>query len=174
MDPKKREETLIILNNLNLNITKDNEKTKDSKKTKAIKECTIHMKEIEKGIYDWSEKYAEENDSLSLIENIYDTKLAEIIEAITDNDNLIKNTKIPYDLAFLCPDELNPIKYDNIIKKKEINEYKKNDIKASSAFTCSKCKNNKCAVSQKQILAGDEPLTTFVTCLVCEFSFSFH
>jgi DNA-directed RNA polymerase subunit M/transcription elongation factor TFIIS len=166
MDPVKREETLNTLNNLNI--------YQNNKKTKAMKECTKHMKEIEEGIYEWSKKYAADNDTPFLIEYIYDTKLAEIIEALTDNEDLIKNTKVPYDLAFLCPDELNPKKYDSIIKKKEINEYKKNDIKAASAFTCSKCKNNKCSVSQKQILAGDEPLTTFVTCLVCDFSFSFH
>lgn len=164
MDPTKREETLNKLNNLD--IYQNNKKNKDNKKTKV-------MEEIERGIYEWSEKYAKENDSLFLIEDIYDTKLAEIIEAITDNNDLIKNTKVPYNLAFLSPDELNPIKFENIIKKNEIKEYKKTEIKASTAFTCSKCKNNKCAVSQKQILAGDEPLTTFVTCLVCDFSFSF-
>ena len=51
---------------------------------------------------------------------------------------------------------------------------KKNDIKSSTAFKCIKCKKKKCTVSQKQVLAGDEPLTTFVTCLECGYSFSFH
>lgn len=131
-------------------------------------------KEIEKGIHEFAKIYSEQNEIPFLIDDIYDTKLAEIIESLSDNPELIKNDTDLYNLAFLCPEELNPNKYDSIIKKKEINEYKKNDIKSSTAFKCTKCKKNKCSVSQKQILAGDEPLTTFVTCLECGYSFSFH
>lgn len=128
----------------------------------------------EKGILDFSKEYSEENETPYLFECIYDTKLDEILESLCNNIDLVKTKEEAYNLAFLTPEELNPDKYDTLLKKKEINEYKKNDIKSSSAFKCSKCKKNKSAVSQKQILAGDEPLTTFVTCLECGFSFSFH
>jgi len=60
------------------------------------------------------------------------------------------------------------------LKKKEMEEYKKNDVKSSSAFKCSKCKKSKCSVTQKQTRAGDEPATTFVTCLECGYNFSFN
>ena len=130
--------------------------------------------EVEKGILDYSTAYANENEVPQLIEYIYNTKLDEILESLCNNTDLVKTQKSAYRLAYLNPDELNPDKYETLIKKKEINEYKKKEIKSSSAFKCSKCKKNKCAVSQKQILAGDEPLTTFVTCLECGHSFSFH
>ena len=41
------------------------------------------------------------------------------------------------------PEELNPDNYEKLLKKKEMEEYKKNDIKSSSAFKCSKCKKSK-------------------------------
>ena len=53
-------------------------------------------------------------------------------------------------------------------------EYKKNNKVGSSAFTCTKCKKSKCSVSQKQTRAGDEPPTTFVSCLECGHTFKFN
>jgi len=38
----------------------------------------------------------------------------------------------------------------------------------SSLFTCGKCKQNKCTYFQMQTRSADEPMTTFVTCLVCD------
>ena len=77
-------------------------------------------------------------------------------------------------LAFLKPEELNPEKYEQLIKKKEFEEYKKNNASSSNAFTCTKCKKSRCQVSQKQVRAGDEPPTTFVDCLECGFRFKFN
>ena len=57
---------------------------------------------------------------------------------------------------------------------KLIEEYKKNNKAGSSAFTCVKCKKSRCEVSQKQTRAGDEPPTTFVTCLECGHTFKFN
>ena len=87
---------------------------------------------------------------------------------------LIKTEEHAKKIALLKPEELNPDKYEKLLKKKEIEEYKKNDIKSSSAFKCSKCKKSKCSVTQKQTRAGDEPATTFVTCLECGHQFSFN
>lgn len=126
------------------------------------------------GIYDFSKQYAEENDIPSLIESIYDTKLDEILESLCKNKGLVKNEYDSYNLAFLTPEELNPSEYESLLKKKEITDYKKSNIKASSAFKCSKCKEKACEVSQKQVRSGDEPMTTFVTCLKCGHSFSFN
>ena len=51
---------------------------------------------------------------------------------------------------------------------------KKNNKTGSSRFTCAKCKKSKCEVTQKQTRAGDEPPTTFVTCLECGHMFKFN
>ena len=130
--------------------------------------------QIEKGVDDFSKNYADINDTPYLQNEIYKTKLDEILNALSINNTLVANIEDAYKLAFLQPEELFPNLFDVLLKKKEIKEYKKNDIKASTVFKCSKCKKNKCSVSQKQTRAGDEPATTFVTCLECNYTFSFN
>lgn len=129
---------------------------------------------VEKSILDFSNEYANINETPFLINSIYDTKLEEIINTLKLTPELIKTNDDAKNIAFLKPEELNPEKYEKLLKKKEIEEYKKNDIKSSSAFKCSKCKKSKCSVMQKQTRAGDEPATTFVTCLECGHQFSFN
>jgi hypothetical protein len=129
---------------------------------------------VEKSIRLFSEKYADENDAYILLESIYDTKVDELYSILTINPKLINNDSDALSIASLKPEQLNPENYEKIIKKKEIEEYKKNDIKSSNAFKCSKCKKRKCSVIQKQTRAGDEPATTFVTCLECGHKFSFN
>lgn len=129
---------------------------------------------VEKSILDFSNDYAYINNTPFLLESIYDTKLEEIINSLTKYSDLIKNKEDAQKIAYLKPEELNPDNYEKILKKKEIEEYKKTNIKSSSAFKCSKCKKNKCSVTQKQTRAGDEPATTFVTCLECGHQFSFN
>ncbi len=136
--------------------------------------------QIEKGIYDFSDDYSKSNDVDYLFESIYDTKLDEILEGLSNNDDLVKNLnnekdlKYAYNFPFLDPEKINPSKYEKLLKKKEIEEYKKNDVKSSDVFKCSKCKKSKCQVEQKQTRAGDEPPTTFVKCLVCGNTFTFN
>jgi DNA-directed RNA polymerase subunit M/transcription elongation factor TFIIS len=129
---------------------------------------------VEKSISDFSNEYADVNETPFLVDSIYDTKLEEIINALCKLPELIKTQEDAKKIAFLRPEELNPDDYEKLLKKKEIEEYKKNDVKSSTAFKCSKCKKNKCSVTQKQIRAGDEPATTFVTCLECGHNFSFN
>jgi len=129
---------------------------------------------VEKSVSDFSNEYATVNDTPFLVDSIYDTKLEEIINALCKLPELIKNNEDALKIAFLKPEELNPDNYEKLLKKKEIEEYKKNDIKSSSAFKCSKCKKSKCSVTQKQTRAGDEPATTFVSCLECGHQFSFN
>ena len=129
---------------------------------------------VEKSILKFSNEYANMYDTSFLAESIYDTKLEEIINALCKHPDLIKNKEDANMIAFFKPDELNPDNYEKLIKKKEIEEYKKNDIKSSTAFKCSKCKKSKCSVTQKQTRAGDEPATTFVSCLECGHNFSFN
>ena len=129
--------------------------------------------EVEKSILKYSQEYSETNETPELLESIYDTKLFEIISTLSKNPNIVKTKKDAKNIAFLEPAQLNSDKYQDLLKKKEINEYKKNNIKTSNAFKCSKCKKSKCEVTQKQIRAGDEPPTTFVSCLECGHTFSF-
>jgi DNA-directed RNA polymerase subunit M/transcription elongation factor TFIIS len=128
---------------------------------------------VEQSILKYSEEYAEINNTPELLQSIYDTKLFEIKTTLQKNPNIIKTIQDATDIAFLSPAQLNNDKYQDLLKKKEISEYKKNNIKTSDAFKCSKCKKSRCEVTQKQVRAGDEPPTTFVSCLECGYNFSF-
>lgn len=152
----------------------DSDKIKETLKNidKYIKNKNL-SKLVEDSISRFAKEYAETNDVLSLFESIYDTKLDEIINVLSKN-NIVKTECDAKNIGFLSPEELNPENYEKIVKKKEIEEFKKNDIKSSSVFKCSKCKKSKCSVTQKQTRAGDEPATTFVTCLECGHNFSFN
>jgi DNA-directed RNA polymerase subunit M/transcription elongation factor TFIIS len=143
---------------------------------KKIINETKYIDAIEKSIYDFADDYATTNETPFLLESIYDTKVTEIIDALTKNKNLVTNMEEAKLIATLSPSELNPenTNVDKMKKKKEVEEFKKNDIKSSDAFQCSKCKKRRCTVTQKQTRAGDEPATTYVTCLECGHTFSFN
>lgn len=124
--------------------------------------------------------YVEENNAPFLAEQIYEQKLDEILCNLNPKENhslleLIKSGSVDASqIAFLKPEELNPEQYEQIIKKREIEEMKKSDKKTTDAFKCSKCHERKCSVEQKQTRSGDEPITTFVTCNECGHSWSFN
>ena len=40
-------------------------------------------------------------------------------------------------------------------------------------FQCGKCKQRKCTYYQMQTRSADEPMTTFVTCIVCNNRWKF-
>lgn len=135
-------------------------------------------KDVELSIYNYSKEYAEIQDTPYLLQQIYDDKAQQILCQLLNQDYLtkaLKNKKIDgTKIAFMKPEELDPEKYESILKKREMEEYKKNNTSGSNAFTCVKCKKARCQVSQKQTRAGDEPPTTFVTCLECGHTFKFN
>ena len=137
-------------------------------------------KDVETSIYNFSKEYATINETPYLLDSIYDTKSEEILAQLTNKEsdflvNALKNNKIDgTKIAFMKPEELDPDKYNSIIKKQQMAEYKKNNTEGSSIFTCSKCKKSKCSVTTKQTRSGDEPPTTFVNCLECGHTFKFN
>ena len=143
-----------------INIYFDEEKTQD----------------IIDGIINFTKKYVESNESLFLINDIYDSKVNELIHIFEKSDyivDLINENEIePSNLAYMKPHEINPEKYKNIIEKKAY-EHKKKKQKGASIFSCKKCKQSNCDVTQKQTRSADEPATTFVTCLECGHNFRF-
>lgn len=134
-------------------------------------------KVVEASIFNYSKEYAEIQDTPYLFQEIYDDKANQILCQMRNQPYLIKSLKDKKidgsKIAFMKPEELDPEKYESIIKKREMEEYKKNNTAGTNAFTCAKCKKARCKVSQKQTRAGDEPPTTFVNCLECGHSFKF-
>jgi len=130
---------------------------------------------IEKSIYNYSMEYAENNESLFMLENIYNGKVEELYHILEINlKNVIKAIKeniiLPSNIAFMTQNELNVLisnkQYIDIYKKKEL-DMMLNEKKGSDAFECEKCKKRNSSVVEKQILSGDEPATQFITCLEC-------
>ena len=51
--------------------------------------------------------------------------------------------------------------------KRDQNEGKVDLSAATDEFYCFRCKKRKCSYYQMQTRSADEPMTTFVTCLLC-------
>ena len=132
--------------------------------------------EIEKSIEEYTNLYIEDyNIPHFLVQPIYDNKSNDILIVILNVESVIdaiKNNNINISkIAFMLPDELNPKKFEKIIEKLETEKINEKPQKGSSAFTCSKCKNKNCTITQKQTRSGDEPPTTIITCNICSYVF---
>lgn len=138
------------------------------------------LEELEKSVKRFSKEYAETNETPYLFDSIYENKINEIISLLLNKNSsyLIKNIKNGNikikDLVYMKPEELNPSKFDDIIKKRELTEIKKNTKQGSTIFECPKCKKAKCTVSMKQNRPGDEPPDTEVNCLECGYKYCFE
>ncbi len=134
------------------------------------------LERVMEGLVEFTIKYIETNDCSFLINNIFSDKVNEIIETMQTSEylgNMITGGYVlPEELGYMKPHELCPERYKNIIEKKAY-EHKQRKNKGSNIFSCKKCKQSNCDVTQKQTRSADEPATTFVKCLECGFSFKF-
>lgn len=135
--------------------------------------------DIENGIFEFSKSYAYDNNTPYLLGSIYADKLNQLL-CILNSEKLelilksLKNKDFEAKtLAFLKQEELDPEKFEKIIKIKKEEEHKRNNKATTNAFKCSKCGKRKCTVEEKQIRSGDEPATVFVECKECGHKFSF-
>jgi len=97
----------------------------------------------------------------SMFANLKNPKLVELIKNET-----LKAQEVP----FMSHQELCPEKWDKLIDakmKRDKNKYEVNMEAATDTFTCRKCKASKCTYTQVQTRSADEPMTIFVSCLVC-------
>lgn len=150
------------------------DRKKHQKEINDIVKDTKLSKVIEESIYKWTDDYMESNMTPEFMkENFYLDKLSDILKNLDIKYNsylldAIKNNKIkPEDIAFLKPEEIFPEKFDALLKKKKLEQAIKDNKATSDAFKCPKCKKRKCTIDQKQLRAGDEPMTTIVTCVEC-------
>lgn len=131
-------------------------------------------KQIEESIFIWTKEYLESNMAPEfMMENFYLDKLSDILKNLDKKHNsyllkAIKDKSIDINkIAFLKPEEIFPEKFDDLTKKRKINQAIKDNKATTDAFKCPECKARKSKVEQKQTRSGDEPMTTFVTCLEC-------
>ena len=139
-------------------------------------------KKLESSIYDYSLNFAKENDLNDNLEDIYNHKTNDIINNLDFKSDIknnylfdaIKSNSIDIcDVVELSPDKLFPNKWKSIIDKIKYIEYKKKNMATTDIFECKKCGKRKCTFYQLQTRSADEPMTTFVNCLVCGNSWKF-
>lgn len=132
---------------------------------------------IEEGIFEFALIHIVINNlRRTLFNNVYIDKFNDIILNLDTKSRLHNKTAKallksdafkPQFLAFLSPHQLHPEKWSEIIKKKEYIIDKEKNIATTDQYTCKKCGESKCSVSQLQTRGADEPITTFITCCVC-------
>jgi DNA-directed RNA polymerase subunit M/transcription elongation factor TFIIS len=71
---------------------------------------------------------------------------------------------VEMDRKDFCPDKWEKIKDE---RRKEIKMVSENKEVTTDMYKCRKCGNKKCTYYQLQIRSIDEPMTTFITCIVC-------
>ena len=110
---------------------------------------------------------------------IYTDKFRSILfnlnaKSTVQNKELLKKLKAgkfkAHELAFMSHQELYPEKWKSLIEekiKRDQNEGKVDLSAATDEFYCFRCKKRKCSYYQMQTRSADEPMTTFVTCLLC-------
>lgn len=139
----------------------------DQKKAKVI-EDSIHrfIQEYYKSIYT---SFDIENET-HIQKYIIQSK--RILQNISNLKNKIKKDELDFplkDIAFKSYIELFPTKWENHIKKKEMNKQRVNTKPQATTdqFWCGKCNKNKTTYYELQTRGMDEPATVFITCISC-------
>jgi len=147
------------------------------KKIEAILKNEKNSINLEKGIFNYTLKEAEQRKIIKKWDNknfvqIYLDHLRSIM--INLKGEIVENIKDgslkPHIVAFMTHQELLPEKWSTLIEaktKRDKNKFETNIAAATDTFTCRKCKGNQCTYYQMQTRSADEPMTTFVTCILC-------
>jgi DNA-directed RNA polymerase subunit M/transcription elongation factor TFIIS len=114
---------------------------------------------------------------------IYFDKLNDICSNINPNNPRIKNKTLkksiieghldPYYVAFLSAEQIHPAAWKKILDKNAIKEKENNSYKVTDIYECQHCGSRKSITSQVQTRSSDEPMTIFVTCIVCYNTYTF-
>lgn len=136
------------------------------------------VNEIERGIFEFSLLHVITHGlEIRTVVSIYYDKVYDIIHNLQDPTNktllhsILNNNILPYAIAFLSPQQLNPSKWIDILNKKKFRENVENNMATTDRYRCSKCGERKAKVTELQIRSADEPTNLFVTCLVCYNTF---
>ena len=133
---------------------------------------------IEKGVFNFAISEAKKKNIVRNWDNKYFVKLyldrLRSIYINLKNDHVIekiKSRKIKMkELSLMTHKEICPEKWKKLIDAKIKRDKNMTSVDLSAAtdeFKCYKCKKQRCTYYQLQTRGADEPMTTFVTCLVC-------
>lgn len=153
------------------------------KKLETILKNEKNSLNLEKGIFNYTLKEADRNKIVKKWDNklfvqIYLDHLRSILTNLKGEILKRVNNKIlkAHKIAFMTHQELSPEKWSAMLdakSKRDKNKFETNMAASTDTFTCRKCKGNQCTYYQMQTRSADEPMTTFVTCLICSNRFKF-
>jgi DNA-directed RNA polymerase subunit M/transcription elongation factor TFIIS len=151
-----------------LNETLQNEKN-SSNLEKGIFNYCLKEAERRKVVKKWDNKYFVQI-YLDRLRSVMNNLKGDILQQI--NDETVK----PHIVAFMTHQEFCPDKWSKLIDakiKRDKNKFETKIAASTDMFTCRKCKGNECTYYQMQTRSADEPMTTFVNCLICNNKFKF-
>ena len=150
-----------------------------SKLYKIIKNKNM-CENLEKGIFNWSIREAKNKKIVRKWDNkmfsmIYLDRFQSIWLNISKPKSKIlirlkKKEFKPHELALMSHQELEPERWRELIDSKIKRDKNATTVDMSAAtdqFRCFKCKKSNCTYYQMQTRSADEPMTTFITCLLC-------
>ena len=136
-----------------------------------------HSSNLEKGIFNYTLKESDQFKVVKKWDNkkfvqIYLDRLRSIMKNLKGDilNQVADGTIKAHVVAFMTHQELQPERWATLIDtktKRDKNKFEINMAASTDTFTCRKCKGNQCTYYQMQTRSADEPMTTFVTCLLC-------
>ena len=145
-------------------------------------------KDLERGIYNWCIKYADEkgiakNWGNPLFVKLYRDKAQSVISNL-DVNSYIGNKRLverlvtdkefkPHELSFMNPENVYPEAWAEIVDAKMRKDENIGELKRSantSEFICSRCKKREVYYYELQIRSADESSTIFCVCTNCNHS----
>jgi DNA-directed RNA polymerase subunit M/transcription elongation factor TFIIS len=124
----------------------------------------------------------EKSDILEFSMNYYNEKIRDICANLDQTNtrinnktllsSLLDNTIDPHFIAFMTPQQIHPARWSTELEKRRIADEVADNKKVTDIYTCSRCKKRKSTTTQMQTRSADEPMTIFVTCLVCYKTFT--
>jgi DNA-directed RNA polymerase subunit M/transcription elongation factor TFIIS len=139
---------------------------------------------VEQGILEYSMiQISNENpDVVHFLSNTYQAVVNDICVNLDVNNLRIDNQTLtpslidggldPRLVAFMTPQQIHPARWSKLLEQKKIAEDADNNKKVTDIYKCKKCFHKKTSTFMIQLRSSDEPMTIFVTCLVCYNTFT--
>lgn len=137
--------------------------------------------DLEMGIFEFALIHITVNQFMyKFILPVYADKFRDIFENLKDDSHLQNHTLKPSLISrrlkarlvpFMAPEQIHPEKWADLLKKRQFRIDKEQNMATTDLYKCFKCGERKCKVTQLQTRSADEPVTTFITCMVCYNTF---
>jgi len=85
---------------------------------------------------------------------------------------IAEKTVLPNEISLMSSVQRNPEKWHLYMKKRYAREASMFEVDLSQVtdqFVCKVCKQRKCVYVEKQTRSADEPMTVFITCILCGY-----